>query len=82
MIGILLNECRKTFPGVPLFLYGHSLGGGMVLDYLLRKNPQVMGAIVTSPWLKLSFEPEDESQNGRFHEEYSAVACSVIGPGG
>lgn len=58
MIGILLDECRKTFPGVPLFLYGHSLGGGMVLDYLVRKNPQVRGAIVTSPWLKLSFEPE------------------------
>lgn len=58
MIGILLGECMKTFPGVPLFLYGHSLGGGMVLDYMIRKNPPVKGAIVTSPWLKLAFEPE------------------------
>lgn len=58
MIDILLQECRKTFPGVPLFLYGHSLGGGIVLDYLIRKNPDVRGAIVTSPWLKLSFEPD------------------------
>ncbi len=58
MIDILLNECRKTFPGVPLFLYGHSLGGGIVLDYLVRKDPKVKGAIVTSPWLKLAFEPE------------------------
>lgn len=58
MITILLNECRKTFPGVPLFLYGHSLGGGIVLDYLIRKNPKVKGAIVTSPWLKLAFEPD------------------------
>lgn len=58
MINILLSECRKTFPGVPLFLYGHSLGGGIVLDYLIRKNPKVKGAIVTSPWLKLALEPE------------------------
>jgi acylglycerol lipase len=58
MINILLNECRKTFPGVPLFLYGHSLGGGIVLDYLIRKNPKVKGGIVTSPWLKLAFEPD------------------------
>jgi acylglycerol lipase len=58
MINILLNECRKTFPGVPLFLYGHSLGGGILLDYLVRKNPKVKGAIVTSPFLKLAFEPE------------------------
>lgn len=58
MIDILLNECRKTFPGVPLFLYGHSLGGGIVLDYLIRKDPKIRGAIVTSPWLRLAFEPE------------------------
>jgi acylglycerol lipase len=57
MIDILLSSCRKTFPGVPLFLYGHSLGGNIVLDYLLHKNPKVKGAIVTSPFLRLAFEP-------------------------
>jgi alpha-beta hydrolase superfamily lysophospholipase len=59
MINILLDECRKTFPGVPLFLYGHSLGGGIVLDYLIRNDPKVRGAIVTSPWLKLAFKPDE-----------------------
>lgn len=58
MIDILLESASKTFPGIPVFLYGHSLGGGIVLDYILRKNPAIKGAIVTSPWLKLSFEPE------------------------
>ena len=57
MIDILLESAGHTFPGIPIFLYGHSLGGGIVLDYLLRKNPPLKGAIVTSPWLKLSFEP-------------------------
>jgi acylglycerol lipase len=57
MIDILLNTCSKTFPGIPMYLYGHSLGGGIVLDYLIRKNPKIKGAIVTSPWLRLSFEP-------------------------
>ena len=58
MVSILLGECRKTFPGTPLFLYGHSLGGGIVLDYLVRNKPKIKGAVVTSPWLKLSFEPD------------------------
>jgi alpha-beta hydrolase superfamily lysophospholipase len=58
MTGILVSECRKTFPGIPLFLYGQSLGGTIVLHYLLNRNPEVAGAIVTSPWLKLSFEPD------------------------
>jgi alpha-beta hydrolase superfamily lysophospholipase len=57
MIDMLLETIGKTFPGVPVFLYGHSLGGGIVLDYMLRKNPPVKGVIATSPWLKLSFEP-------------------------
>ena len=57
MIGTLLDTCRKTFPGVPMYLYGHSLGGGIVLNYLLHFNPKIKGAIVTSPWLRLSFEP-------------------------
>lgn len=58
MIDILINGCQKTFPGIQVFIYGHSLGGGIVLDYILRKNPKVKGAIVTSPWLRLSFEPD------------------------
>jgi acylglycerol lipase len=57
MIGIMLDSCRKTFPGIPVYLYGHSMGGGIVLNYILRMNPQIKGAIVTSPWLRLSFEP-------------------------
>jgi alpha-beta hydrolase superfamily lysophospholipase len=57
MIDILLKSCNQTFPGIPVYLYGHSLGGTIVLDYLLRRNPKVKGAITTSPWLRLSFEP-------------------------
>lgn len=58
MIDILLESAIKTFPGTPVFLYGHSLGATIVLDYILRKKPGIRGAIVTSPWLKLSYEPD------------------------
>ncbi len=58
MIGILISESKKTFPGIPVFLYGHSLGGAIVLDYLLEINPGIKGAIVTSPALRLAFEPD------------------------
>ena len=57
MIGMMLTSCSNTFPDIPVFLYGHSLGGGFVLNYLLRFNPPIKGAIVTSPWLQLTFEP-------------------------
>lgn len=60
MIDILLKSCRQTFPGTPVYIYGQSLGGGIVLDYILRRNPKVKGAIVTSPWLRLAFEPSKD----------------------
>lgn len=58
MIEILYSNHVNTFKGVPVFIYGHSLGGGIVLDHILRKKPDIRGAIATSPWLKLAFEPE------------------------
>jgi alpha-beta hydrolase superfamily lysophospholipase len=57
MLDFLIAEFSKTFPGIPVFLYGHSLGGGIVLQYILKKEPDIRGAVVTSPWLRLSFEP-------------------------
>jgi len=68
MINVLINECKKTFPDTPVFIYGHSLGGLIVLDYLLRKHPAVMGSIVTSPTLRIGFEPE----------KYKLVLASIM----
>lgn len=54
-IGQALEETRKLYPGVPHFLYGHSLGGNLVLNYLFRRKPQLAGVIVTAPWIRLAF---------------------------
>jgi len=56
-IRILLDEAETRFPGVPRFLYGHSMGGNMVINYLLRRKPNIAGAVATAPWLKLGFDP-------------------------
>jgi alpha-beta hydrolase superfamily lysophospholipase len=43
---------RALHPRVPVFLYGHSLGGGLVLNYALRRRPRIRGVIASSPWLR------------------------------
>lgn len=53
----LLHEAELRYPGAPQFLYGHSMGGNLTLNYLLRRKPALQGAIVSGPWLKLAFEP-------------------------
>ncbi len=47
-----LEEASKRFPGHPKFIYGHSLGGNILLDYCLRRNPRVLGVVVSAPWLR------------------------------
>ncbi|MBX2951927.1 MAG: lysophospholipase [Leadbetterella sp.] len=41
--------------GQPLFIYGHSMGGGVVLNYLFKRNPRVAGVIVSAPSIEPGF---------------------------
>jgi alpha-beta hydrolase superfamily lysophospholipase len=56
-IAASIKQARERYPGIPCFLYGHSLGGNLVLNYSLRRKPELKGVIATSPWLKLAFQP-------------------------
>ncbi len=56
-ISELLVEIEIRYPDLPVFLYGHSMGGGIVLNYVLRRHPTIQGAVVTSPWIDLAFSP-------------------------
>ncbi len=53
----LLEEAAERFPGLPRFLYGHSLGATLVLTYALRGNPNPRGVIATAPLLRPAFSP-------------------------
>lgn len=50
-IDCLLEEIAERYPAQPRFLYGHSLGGALVLYYALKRHPDLKGVIATSPGL-------------------------------
>jgi alpha-beta hydrolase superfamily lysophospholipase len=52
-----LKKVKQEFSDLPIIVYGHSMGGNLTLNYLIRKQPELSAAIVTSPYLKLAFEP-------------------------
>jgi len=56
-IAHLLEEAVQRFPFHPCFLYGHSLGGTLALNYALRRRPQLAGVIATAPLLRTAFAP-------------------------
>ncbi len=57
-IDVLLEQARMRYPGLPLFLYGHSLGGIQVLHYGLLRKPNVKGVIATSSGLHTAIEDQ------------------------
>lgn len=56
-IDVLVQESEKMFPEIPQFIYGHSLGGNIVTNYILKRDNNFKGAIISSPWFKLAFDP-------------------------
>jgi acylglycerol lipase len=54
----LLDHARSRYPRVPLILYGHSLGGILVLCYGLKQKPDVKGIIATSSGLHTALEKQ------------------------
>jgi len=53
----MLKQIEERFPGLPRILYGHSMGGTLVLSYIIKRNPNIVAAIVTSPGLAPAKDP-------------------------
>lgn len=57
-VDLLLEQASVRYPGIPVILYGHSLGGILALHYGLKRKPNVKGVLVTSPALHSSLEQQ------------------------
>ena len=53
----IVEKAILVFGSIPLFLYGHSMGGNVVINYVLRRKHSFTGVVATSPFLRLAFQP-------------------------
>ncbi|MEB3338914.1 MAG: alpha/beta hydrolase [Leptolyngbyaceae bacterium] len=56
-LNAFLPMIKAQAPGIPCFLIGHSLGGVIVLDYVLRTQAQVQGVVAIAPALGVTVPP-------------------------
>jgi len=56
-IDLLIAEASRRIDELPVFLYGHSLGGNLVLNCALGRQPSIAGLVVASPLLRLASTP-------------------------
>lgn len=52
-----IEKTKALYPEKPIFLYGHSMGGNLVLKYAMSGASKLKGVIATSPLLQLAFQP-------------------------
>jgi alpha-beta hydrolase superfamily lysophospholipase len=57
-IDLFLAEITHRYPNKPCFLYGHSMGGLLVLDFVSVRKPAISGVIATGPGLKTAIETQ------------------------
>ncbi len=50
-LGRAIKEARSVSGRLPVFLWGHSMGGLLVIRHLQGDPGDVRGAVITSPWL-------------------------------
>ena len=55
---LLLSEAKKKYPNTSCFLYGHSLGAIIVVDYVLQRKPQITGVIITALSTKTALQEQ------------------------
>lgn len=54
----LMKFTRAEYTELPLFLFGHSLGGNLVANYMKTQNTsEISGFILSAPFFRVNFEP-------------------------
>ncbi len=53
-LDLFLASLQARFPEMPLFLFGHSMGGAVAALYCLERDAAVQGLLLSSPALKIS----------------------------
>jgi alpha-beta hydrolase superfamily lysophospholipase len=56
-IALALGKTGAVFPGRPIVLYGHSLGGNLAINYVLRRRTALDGVVASAPLLRPGVAP-------------------------
>lgn len=71
-----LDRVRSRHPGVPLFLLGHSMGGGIVTSFVIARKPALAGVLLSGSALLTPRPAPDPSAPPRPPGPLPATAIS------
>ncbi|MEA3286542.1 MAG: alpha/beta hydrolase [Candidatus Marinimicrobia bacterium] len=53
-LGTVIIRTKASFPKLPIFLFGHSMGGGIVTLFTIERHPAAKGILLSGPSVKVS----------------------------
>ncbi len=53
-LGDVLKRTKAYYPALPIFLLGHSMGGGITTLFSIERQPDIKGIILSAPSVKVS----------------------------
>jgi len=53
-LDLMLSEVNRNHPRLPVFLFGHSMGGTIATLFTITRKPAIDGLILSAPSLKIS----------------------------
>lgn len=56
-LDVLFEQTRRQYPSLPVFLVGHSMGGLIAARYLLSRQANFAGAVLSAPALEVPDPP-------------------------
>ena len=57
-LAVFVELAAQRYMPVRVVLYGHSMGGNAVANYVIQRQPEnISGVILSAPWLELAFDP-------------------------
>lgn len=56
-ISSVIEYIKSNHPGLPVFVYGQSMGGNLAISFALKFPALINGVISSSPWLRLANPP-------------------------
>jgi len=72
----VLTRTKNKFPDLPIFLFGHSMGGGILSLYAIERQPDVKGILLSAPSVKVSDDLSPFLQNDFWNSKCHSAQAS------
>lgn len=51
-----LEFTQNEFPNLPVILFGHSMGGNILANFLIQRQPSIQAAVLQGSWLRVPYK--------------------------